>query len=145
VLEKNGANTTGTVKFAWCGMEKCEERNAANAVTLQTFPQGQYASNTAYFYTRDHLGSIREMFKSDGTVVARSDYDPWGRFTAVQNMVKPNFNYTGLYRHTASKLDFASYRAYDPDLGRWLNRDPIAEAGGLNLYAYVGNSAVSRI
>jgi len=140
VLEKNGANTTSTIKFVWCEMEKCEERSAGNAVTLQTFPQGQYASNTAYFYTRDHLGSIREMFKSDGTVVARSDYDPWGRFTAVLNTVKPNFNYTGLYRHTASKLDFAAYRAYDPDLGRWLNRDPISERGGLNLYAYVLNS-----
>ena len=124
-------------------MEKCEERSAANAVTLQTFTQGQYASNTAYFYTRDHLGSIREMFKSDGTVVARSDYDPWGRFTAVQNTVKPNFNYTGLYRHTKSGLDFASYRAYDPTLGRWLNRDPIGEAGGLNLYGYVGNDTIN--
>lgn len=29
---------------------------------------------------------------------------------------------------------------YDPSAQRWLNRDPIQERGGLNLYGYVGNS-----
>jgi uncharacterized protein RhaS with RHS repeats len=29
-------------------------------------------------------------------------------------------------------------RFFDPVTGRWTNRDPIKEAGGINLYAYVG-------
>ena len=29
-------------------------------------------------------------------------------------------------------------------MGRWLNRDPINEAGGLNLYGFVGNDPVNR-
>ena len=37
------------------------------------------------------------------------------------------------------------YRAYDPDLGRWLNRDPIGEAGGLNLYEYVENNPINDL
>jgi uncharacterized protein RhaS with RHS repeats len=28
-------------------------------------------------------------------------------------------------------------RFYDPDLGRWISRDPIGEIGGVNLYQYV--------
>jgi uncharacterized protein RhaS with RHS repeats len=36
-------------------------------------------------------------------------------------------------------------RWYDPDTGRWLSRDPIEEAGGLNLYAYAGNNPVNFI
>jgi RHS repeat-associated protein len=32
------------------------------------------------------------------------------------------------------------YRGYNASLGRWLNRDPIGEVGGLNLYAYVNNN-----
>ena len=32
---------------------------------------------------------------------------------------------------------------YDPTLGRWLNRDPIAEDGGVNLYGFVGNDGVN--
>ena len=31
-------------------------------------------------------------------------------------------------------------RFYRPDLGRWLNRDPIEEEGGENLYAFCRNS-----
>lgn len=33
----------------------------------------------------------------------------------------------------------------DPNLGRWIQRDPIGESGGLNLYAYVGNNPVNKI
>ncbi|MEI7728081.1 MAG: RHS repeat-associated core domain-containing protein [Verrucomicrobiota bacterium] len=40
----------------------------------------------------------------------------------------------------------ASYSAcafYDTHIGRWINRDPIEEAGGYHLYAFVDNSPVS--
>ena len=37
------------------------------------------------------------------------------------------------------------YRFYSPQLGRWINRDPIEEAGGINLYGFVGNNGVSGI
>ena len=33
---------------------------------------------------------------------------------------------------------------YNPQLGRWLSRDPMGEAGGFNLYAYCGNDPVNR-
>ena len=36
------------------------------------------------------------------------------------------------------------FRFYSPSQGRWLNRDPIEEAGGLNLYGFVGNDPVNR-
>ena len=35
------------------------------------------------------------------------------------------------------------YRAYNADLGRWLSRDLVAEAGGLNLYDYVLNNPIN--
>src|SRR5205085_2218227 len=54
-----------------------------DAVTQRNYKQGQHVGTTAYFYTRDHLGSIREMFTGGGTVVARYDYDPYGRSTTV--------------------------------------------------------------
>jgi hypothetical protein len=34
---------------------------------------------------------------------------------------------------------------YDPTIGRFINRDPIAEEGGANLYGFVENRPVSRI
>jgi len=98
IVEKTGSTINATSKFVWCGSEKCENRDANDVVTLRVYPQGQYSNATPYFYSRDHLGSIREMIKSNGTVVARNGYDPWGRFTALTNTVKPDFNFTGLYQ-----------------------------------------------
>jgi RHS repeat-associated protein len=148
IVEKTGATINSTRKFIWCGQEKCEFRDASNAITQRNYAQGQYVGTTAYFYTRDHLGSIREMFTGGGTAVARYDYDPYGRSTTVLGTTPTDFNFTGLYRHPKSSLDLATYRAYDPDLGRWLNRDPLRSAErreGPNLYAYSRNDAVNRV
>ena len=43
----------------------------------------------------------------------------------------------------SASLVYYGYRFYDPNTGRWLSRDPIAERGGLNLYGFVGNNAVN--
>jgi RHS repeat-associated protein len=145
IVEKTGSTINSTRKFVWCGTEMCEFRDAIDAVTQRNFNEGQYVGTTAYFYLRDHLGSIREMFTGGGTVVARYDYDPYGRSTTVLGTTPTDFNFTGLYRHSKSGLDLAVRRAYDPDLGRWLSRDPIAEAGGLNLYGYVEENPLNAI
>jgi RHS repeat-associated protein len=36
-------------------------------------------------------------------------------------------------------------RDYDPNLQRWIQRDPIGERGGLNLYGFVGNNPISFV
>ena len=40
---------------------------------------------------------------------------------------------------------YYGYRYYHPQTGRWINRDPIEERGGLNLYGFVGNDGVGRV
>ncbi len=145
VVEKTNGSIASTRKFVWCGNEKCEFRGSNNGIQMQLFEQGQYQDGAPYFYMRDHLGSTREMTDGSGTVVARYDYDPWGRSTTLTGTNKPDFNFTGLYQHGKSGLDMATYRFYDPELGRWLSRDPIAERGGLNLYGYVENNPVNWV
>lgn len=34
---------------------------------------------------------------------------------------------------------------YDPGVQRWVNRDPIEEEGGINLYGFLGNQPTGRI
>lgn len=71
--------------------------------------------------------------------------DPYGRITKVAVDLEADFGFTGFYRHQTSGLSLTMYRAYDPELGRWLSRDPIQEEGGVNLYAYVLNNPVTFI
>jgi RHS repeat-associated protein len=135
-------------QWVWCGTELCEERNASNTVTKRFFPQGEQISGTAYFYSRDHLGSVREMTDASGTVHARYNYDPFGARSAntiTTSAVESDFGFTGDYYNPTIGLDLTLYRAYNPSLGRWLNRDPIGEKGGMNLYGYVGNNPIVNI
>jgi len=44
-----------------------------------------------------------------------------------------------------SRVTDYSYRYYDPATGRWLNRDPIGEKGGLNLFGFVGNDSIDWV
>jgi hypothetical protein len=77
--------------------------------------------STNYYYTRDHLGSIRELTNSSGAVRIRYDYDPYDRGTKLSGTVDTDFGFTGCYFHQPSGLNLALYCAYDADLGRWVS------------------------
>ncbi|BDS08268.1 hypothetical protein NT6N_33080 [Oceaniferula spumae] len=49
------------------------------------------------------------------------------------------------YLNAKTGLNYYGYRYYDPVTGRWINRDPIEERGGLNLYAMVNNNPINWI
>ena len=139
-------------RFVWCGGRICEERDAAGVVTKRFFRQGMKVESGPnagnYFYTRDHLGSIRELTDSSGTVRARYAYDPYGRRTKLTGDMEADFGFAGMLWSAEANLNFTHFRAYDPALGRWLSRDPLRQAEmqqGPNLYAYVGNEPVNRI
>ncbi len=145
IVEKENGNVTSTKQLVWCPRDAqlCEERDGSNNVTKRFYPQGEQIGNSSYYYTKDHLGSIREMTDSSGVVQARYGYDPYGRTTKVSGSLDADFGFTGQYYHQPSGLHLALYRAYDPDLGRWISRDPLQNAEfvqGANLYGYVGNS-----
>ena len=40
---------------------------------------------------------------------------------------------------------YYGFRYYDPLSGRWLSRDPIGEAGGLNIYRFTANNALNYL
>lgn len=139
-------------QFVWSGLALCEERNAAGAVTKRFFGQGMKVESGPnagrYFYTGDHLGSIRELTDGSGTVRARYTYDPWGRRTRLAGDMDTDFGFAGMFWSVEGDLSLTHFRAYDPELGRWLARDPLRNAEvmeGPNLYAYAANDPVNLV
>ena len=79
IIEKQGGTAVSTNKYVWCGLQLCEERDSSGAnVTKRFFAEGEQINGTNYFFTRDHLGSIREMTDSSGAIQVRYDYNPYG-------------------------------------------------------------------
>jgi RHS repeat-associated protein len=138
-----GSGTITSTKQYSCS----EEFDGTGTVTKRYFSQGEQrivsGVTTNYFYTRDHLGSVREMISSDGaTIDARYSYDPYGRATLVSGSISCDFQYAGMYTHATSGLNLTPARAYNPNIGRWISRDPSGEGSGLNLYAYCAGNPV---
>lgn len=83
----------------------------------------------------------------DGTLTASLEYGPFGEvLRATGPMAKANpFRFSTKYQDDETDLIMYPYRPYSAPTGRFLCEDPIEEQGGLNLYAYCGNSPVNAV
>jgi len=131
----------------WGDLHLGEVRDDGGTTVLRRYfgSQGFQDSGTNYFYTVDHLGSVREVIDQSSTLRARYDYDPFGRRTKLAGDIDADFGFTGHWVHGPSGLQLALHRAYDADRGRWLSEDPRGLADGLNLYAYVHNRPTGAV
>jgi RHS repeat-associated protein len=84
-------------------------------------------------------------------VVASYLFDGYGvRKVASSDPTAPQDPYSGYgglagyYTDWETGLSLLGFRYYDVLAGRFLTRDPIGFAGGINLYEYVGNSPVQN-
>ena len=82
---------------------------------------------------------------SDSSVSASYDYDPFGQtMKAVGGFAMQNpFRFSDQYADVESGLIYYGFRYYNPQIGRWISRDPMAEAGGSNLYNFVSNHPIT--
>jgi RHS repeat-associated protein len=156
----NGAEVSNRL-FVWCDNEICEVRTGGGRVLKRFFVQGMKVEEGPvkgnYYYTQDHLGSVRELTDSSGNVRARYSYEPFGRRTRlkgdldgdpVDGDLDVDFGFAGMFWANELGLNLTKFRAYDPGIGRWLSKDPLKNAEveeGINLFAYVQNNPVNLI
>lgn len=93
------------------------------------------------YFATDHLNSTRALTDAGGNVVETEQYDAFGGGAGSQ---LTHYGYTGRERDADTGLYYYRARWYDPQLGRFISKDPIGFKGGdINLYAYVGNNPVT--
>ncbi|MBI3867780.1 MAG: RHS repeat-associated core domain-containing protein [Verrucomicrobia bacterium] len=164
----NGAQWTQTneTRFVYDGMLVVQERNAQNLPTA-TYTQGLDLGGTrdraggiggllamttggvsadTYVYHADRAGNVSVLARG-AQVAARYLYDPFGsEIGSVGPMAEVNrYRFSSKEVQPNSGLVYYGYRFYDPNLQRWLTRDPIEERGGINLYGFVNNSPINRV
>lgn len=103
---------------------------------------------TTSYYHADGLGSIVGLTDPTGTLVEKYRYSVFGavQITDGGSTVRSASAFGNRVLFTGRELDpetglyYFRARAYDPRLGRFLQRDPVGYAAGINLYSYVGNN-----
>ena len=99
-----------------------------------------------YFPAYDNNGNITKYIDESGNVVAAYEYDAFGKTISHSGTMSEVFHhrFSTKYFDSETSLYYFGYRFYSSALMRWLNRDPIGEEGGLNLYGYCVNNSLSR-
>jgi RHS repeat-associated protein len=159
----------GEVRYLYDGMLIVQERNSGNTPQVtytrgldlsgtiegaggiggllmrsHGYSAGNWSTHNAYH--SDANGNVTALMNSAGVLQASYKYNPYGGLISSSGSLagantmrfssKPAiFSATGSWG-----FYYYGYRFYDPTNQRWVNRDPIEEDGGWNIYGYVGNA-----
>jgi RHS repeat-associated protein len=106
-----------------------------------------YGTTTTYYHS-DHLGSARMMSSVNGYPLWQATYLPFGYEQSAQST--PNtLKFATYKRDSESGLDYAKFRYYGSQYGRFMTPDPaglatqdLTNPQSLNRYAYVWNNPI---
>ena len=165
-----GTTTVSHLRFVWRGWMLVAELNAASDnARIKTYTWGPDVSgsfggaggNGGVLVFKDHTSSVNESFypaydaqgnvtgliDTSGNLDAAYEYDPFGKLIrhAGARRACMSLLYGTKYTDMETGLIYYGHRYYDPRQGRFINRDPIEEEGGLNLYRFVSNNPVNGL
>ena len=97
------------------------------------------------YYHADGLGSVMALTDGSGAKVGSTyGYDSFGNL--VKGSLDKVYSYTGREWDAEAGLYYYRARFYDPEVGRFISKDPIGFDGGdVNLYSYVGQNPVNFV
>jgi RHS repeat-associated protein len=144
--------SVGRTYFLYDGATPVIEMNASGTVTATNSfgANGLLSRNSggsSVFYQFDPQGSVAQRLNSAGAVLSSDMYDAYGFGQSTGSPSDP-WGYGaqwGYFTDRETGLLLLTHRYYDPSAGRFLNRDPIGLAGGLNVYGYVQDNPANAV
>ncbi|PIR16399.1 MAG: hypothetical protein COV46_08445, partial [Deltaproteobacteria bacterium CG11_big_fil_rev_8_21_14_0_20_49_13] len=157
-VSKQDAVSGDATRYIYDGWQLIEERDVNDNVKANYIysgldePVAMMKDGNIYYYHYNYQGSIVAVTNTAGEVVEKYAYDPFGNVTitdAVGNelgasTIENPFYFTGQILDSETGLYNFRNRYYNPKIGRFISRDPLGYADGMNLYAYVGNNPVNK-
>jgi len=101
-------------------------------------------SEVKYYYHFDGLGSVVALSNVNNQVVENYTYDVFGSPSIASSIGNP-YMFTGRECDSETGLYYYRARYYNPEIGRFLQTDPVGYLAGLNLYTYCDNNPINWI
>lgn len=98
----------------------------------------------SFYYHFDALGSVVALSDATGALAESHAYSPFGEVNHPSAVGNP-YLFTGREYDPESGLYYYRNRYYSPELGRFLEPDPLGYTDGMNLYAYVNQNPVNYV
>jgi RHS repeat-associated protein len=99
-----------------------------------------------YRVIKDLLGSVRMIDNaSTGEIVKEIEYDEFGNITAETGAYSIPFGFAGGLQDRDTGLIHFGARWYDPEVGRWISKEPLGFEGAMNFYSYCDGDPVNKI
>jgi RHS repeat-associated protein len=149
VIQERNSSNTPTVSYVR-GTDLSGSRQGAGGIGGLLARSDQYSAGMwgrHVFYHADGNGNITYLVDASQNLAAKYRYDPFGGTTySSGTLAGANvYRFSSKAAQPNSGLYYYGYRFYEPYLQRWLNRDPLGEWGGLNLYEFGRNGPVMYV
>jgi RHS repeat-associated protein len=101
----------------------------------------------AHYYLCDHRGDTLVVLNPDGAANSTFRYDAFGNMydVSTNSVYFPRYTFSTKEYLSQPKLYLYAYRVYDPQAGRWTQRDPIDYQDSLNLYQFCLNNPINLL
>jgi len=110
-----------------------------------TQPLGMMTGGNSYFYQHDQLSTPNLLTSNTGQIKWQGVIDAFGQVQTTTSDINNPLRFPGQYADSETGLHYNYFRDYDPELGRYIQSDPIGLAGGINTYGYVGGNPISYV
>jgi RHS repeat-associated protein len=143
-----GADLTGTVNGSPRESGTSLTGGAGGVGGLVSFAIYTGAAAGVYLPTFDGNGNVMALVNAaNGASVAQYEYDTFGNLVQATGPMATanNILFSSKYFDWETGLYYYGYRYYNANTGRWLNRDPLEEKGGVNLYGFAENDAIDLV